>query len=1049
MKTKLLKIMGVALTIVLLASLTVGLATVPASGATTSNLKFSKLTLPQIGEDGDLWATPGMDVGPIAMDPEGEVLFASFADDADFLTGGAMDVCKSIDGGYTWTVTGFYDATQEAPADGSPIVDIVTSPEYSDDTTVVVATQTFVYISDDGGKNFVRLDMAWAGPINDLDVTIADDGDLAILVASAAGEVWVKKGLLGWQDQLFGGTNALAGNFLPSFSADGNIGICAIDSDGGPSTTLSFTFNDINDGGGWGTSGIANAPFTNADGDPFQSEFARIAFPDDFDAFGVGNNIVFVGIATPLGLAADNLPSTDGSDAYKVILKEAGTSTAVDLDVRGVVTTLLPTATAITSLDVCGNADSASVLVGTDVCNLTDTPTYWFVYKSEDSGDSWQFSFKQPTGGSETLGDLVYVSARTQVLMAPDFCSGSTAYASTQDLGTLGTSAFQMTDDGATSWNQISLIDDFPGGDYYVCGYGFSATGYIADDTLRMITSQAPGPPTLSTNGSLYQRMGTKHWVRLLSYATPGITDSLCQIADAADGSASFIVDMLEGAMWRTTDGGATFPKKINTKDGLQWVTAVSSTTIYTGNDATVGSANNNALWWTTKSGTGWNKPDDSEIPTNATVDSVSVMGDIVLAATLAGEGYISSDGGENVEKVGKNTPGTPASPFGSLMTADTGFADNGILYFVSLGVTGWGVWRTSVDLDDPGACVWKQIDDNQDSTGTPIEYENAFVYCMSPAITLPPSDILYVADGDGLAADRGGLWRCTNPMFFAVNGTNYWEQIVFFTDTLNIGVTPATPDNNSTGVGLLPEGYVYPEVDLFWQEMAGSTSYQWQVAIDPDFKTVVFQGFTKSLGAPSLQLNPNQSYYWRIRVADEGTLLGAPLISPWSETWKFKTAIGASEARPVLQAPWAGEPDVELSPTFEWSGIEWAESYYFELATDPTTTTDGFFATPLVSLSGANALVSTAWKADVTLDYNTRYYWQVKAIGVDTDTPWSDVGTLTTMGPAATPASPVPPVVIPPAENITPAWIWAVVIIGAILVIAVIVLIVTTRRVP
>jgi hypothetical protein len=38
---------------------------------------------------------------------------------------------------------------------------------------------------------------------------------------------------------------------------------------------------------------------------------------------------------------------------------------------------------------------------------------------------------------------------------------------------------------------------------------------------------------------------------------------------------------------------------------------------------------------------------------------------------------------------------------------------------------------------------------------------------------------------------------------------------------------------------------------------------------------------------------------------------------------------------------------------------------------------------------------------------------------------------------------------VIPPAENITPAWIWAIVIIGAILVIAVIVLIVTTRRVP
>jgi len=42
-----------------------------------------------------------------------------------------------------------------------------------------------------------------------------------------------------------------------------------------------------------------------------------------------------------------------------------------------------------------------------------------------------------------------------------------------------------------------------------------------------------------------------------------------------------------------------------------------------------------------------------------------------------------------------------------------------------------------------------------------------------------------------------------------------------------------------------------------------------------------------------------------------------------------------------------------------------------------------------------------------------------------------------------------VPPVTVPPAEVVSPAWIWAVVIIGAILVIAVIALIFTTRRTP
>ena len=153
--------------------------------------------------------------------------------------------------------------------------------------------------------------------------------------------------------------------------------------------------------------------------------------------------------------------------------------------------------------------------------------------------------------------------------------------------------------------------------------------------------------------------------------------------------------------------------------------------------------------------------------------------------------------------------------------------------------------------------------------------------------------------------------------------------------------------------------------------------------------------------------------------------------------------------ARPALEAPEAGGTDIALSPTFEWSGIEWAETYEFELGLDPATTAGGYFAEPLVALVGTNALVSTAWKCDIALDYEGRYYWHVKAIGVDTDTPWSDVGTFVTMSKAPVPVEPVEPIVIPPVQPITPAWIWAIVIIGAVLVIAVIVLIVTTRRTP
>jgi len=432
-----------------------------------------------------------------------------------------------------------------------------------------------------------------------------------------------------------------------------------------------------------------------------------------------------------------------------------------------------------------------------------------------------------------------------------------------------------------------------------------------------------------------------------------------------------------------------------------------------------------------------------------------------------------------------------------TVATFDLGFAANNIIYATTItnaasgftpieGDVGTGVQRCEVDLDDPGSVKWERIDDNQDID--PYNWETVVI--GSPAISLPPSGVLYVVDGQVVDTSDvdGGLWRSTNSTadidsvvppyfekenkglatgdFLALRGLDvfpttlfwfnanapYYEQIEMFTDTLDVGVPLAMPAKNATGVGLLPAGYVKPDVTFAWESMAGATKYELQVALDPDFKTRIGDFFWDGLSFEVKKLAPNMTYYWRTRVAaleDTTLLVGAPLISPWSETWKFKTAIGASMARPDLEAPWSGEPNVPLDPTFEWSGIEWAEVYEFELAIDPATGADGYFAAPLKALIGTNALVSTAWKSDIALDYDTRYYWHVKAIGVDTETPWSDVGTFTTMGVPPKPVTPPPPVEIPPAQEITPGWIYAIIAIGAVLVIAVIVLIVTTRRVP
>jgi len=1137
MKKKIYKIMGVALVVVLLASLTVGLA-VPAA-ADPGKLKWTDVTLPKVEDftpgdhdefvdsEGDFWAAPLTDVGPIAVSPDGDTLFAAvstgpYRDPQDYpYRADWYDVLKSTDGGYSWAATGFYEEWDaedwNPPGDpiGSRIVDIVVSPDYEEDSTVLVATEWSVYQSVDGGKRFACMDDDpdwWDNDqrILDLDVALDDRGRLAIMVGTCdrwypgdgSGEVYVMATATGmaWEPQGIddddedmddNDLDVLAVGFSPFFADDEGIVALVTGYAPGPDdevTMVRFSFGYIGEDDPWNgwNADIMDAYVKDAEGFHFESQHGRIAFPDDFDAWGVGNNVLFAGIYSDEGWS--DLYPYDGEydaedvegDVYKIVCKEAGTSSAIDLDIRGIITTLLPTATDIVSIDVCGDAEDANIVVGLDYCDMTATPEQFLVYHSEDGGETWMPAVKAPTGGMSQGNDLQYQRAMTTVVMAPDYCDSGIAYASTWGLFT---SAFHRTSDAAESWNQISIVDygdpgDPPGDPTE--GYAvvdLDAAGYNAADTLRMTT--------MFNNyfGAVWERTGGKNWERVFSYANPGVTQEIEELI--ISGEALFAVDYEMGWIWRSSDNGATWPKKISTKADLSEVVIVSPTNIYTGHG-------NGEVWWSTKSGVGWTKPDDSEIPDTA-IPYMVVVGDKVLIGSLDGAVFVSSDGGETIEKLGLTNPGDAGDV--ALPQQDLGFADNNIIYCTLAegpggSVAGAGVWRTEVDWDDPSSSEWEQIDDNQDSTGA-VVYNEGSVDATSPAIALPPSGVLYVTDGAAVVDDdvAGGLWRCTNPTadvdglvppyfekenkgldtddrlglfdldvfptvyFCAVwnltTAIPYYEQVVMFTDTLDSGVTLAMPAEDATGVGLLPTGYVKPDVIFAWESMAGANSYELQVAVDPDFKTRIGDFFWDGLSYEVRGMYPNATYYWRVRVADEGSLIGAPLISPWSATWKFKTAIGASMARPDLEAPWSGEPDVPLDPTFEWSGIEWAEVYDFELATDPATTAGGYFTAPLKALIGTEALVSTAWKCDIALDYETRYYWHVKAFGVDTETPWSDVGTFTTMSVPPEPVEPGPPIVVPPQEVITPAWIWAIVIIGAILVIAVIVLIVTTRRVP
>jgi hypothetical protein len=188
--------------------------------------------------------------------------------------------------------------------------------------------------------------------------------------------------------------------------------------------------------------------------------------------------------------------------------------------------------------------------------------------------------------------------------------------------------------------------------------------------------------------------------------------------------------------------------------------------------------------------------------------------------------------------------------------------------------------------------------------------------------------------------------------------------------------------------------------------------------------------------------LEPGTTYYWQIRVCQ-----GKPRLSKWSEERSFTTALMAVPFADLC-SPACGSQDIILTPNFAWGAVEGATGYEVQLSTTETFT---------VGVVKGKTTVN-AWVCPTTLEYATTYYWRVRAEKDGIYSDWTYC-MFTTMTEPEAPTPPVvieqvppsaPPVInIPPAEMITPTWIYAIIGVGAALAIVVIVLIVRTRRPP
>ncbi len=239
-------------------------------------------------------------------------------------------------------------------------------------------------------------------------------------------------------------------------------------------------------------------------------------------------------------------------------------------------------------------------------------------------------------------------------------------------------------------------------------------------------------------------------------------------------------------------------------------------------------------------------------------------------------------------------------------------------------------------------------------------------------------------------------------------------------------------------------------------------TAYSLFIALDPGFtESIVSPPIEVSSGLPgdtvsyvvtrgSGLFDPGRTYYWKVSPK-------TPFNGASSEVRSI-TIEPSTATVPDILAPMNGATVDTTRPAFSWGAVTGATMYEFQLSELPG------FETTIYSDETASA--GAALPVTIELERGKTYFWRVRALQPIAGD-WSVVGNFmiamvvettpqvtVTQAPAVTftmPAAPAattitvePPA---PAEEIAPAYIWAIIIIGAILVIAVIVLIVRTRR--
>ena len=1020
------------------------------------------------GMTGNIVVSPS-EVSEIAIGSNG-VLYAIDSENAPAPK--LPKVYRSLDAGVTWE-----DITLYLVNDGAelPATKIAVAPDKPGIVAVVTNDGTGVYLSTDGGITWT--DTGVPGLVVDTIQTtiqaiaiskeyIQDNKsyrEIAIGTAfwgdgDTTGQVWVRQfGGYGtsWQNQKLTvdpsrtgdeatGSEVSALAYSPKYPDDATLLVVASTS-GDVAGYENQTLLCLHNTSGWNNLPGYPAKIASAgDGLGVSYIHSSLALPSDYDGDDASKRQLFVSYDLNLKPANPDDPDLDDLDANDDVYRLDDPTSIhpfcrlkANIDNPG------------DPINICGIAYHGTTIKGEllagDACPVPGSLTVQ-VRRTEEPFDAspiWHLSTVPPTGpGNAKVG------------WSSD---GEMAYCGTGALpgAELDESAFSASLDGGDKWRQMGLMDTI----IKLADIVPAPDG----ESLFVTTSSQYGPEGIWRTAG--DPLGER-WERLLTIDT-------CCDAVILRFSLNYDDDY---TMYAAEAGGSQLAVSHNRGNSWQWCRFPPGgcpggpiiDIVVAAEDTVYAALPEGCVAKTTTGGSTWWDLIDTGLPD---INMLAIAdAETIFVGGRNGDVAYSTDGGESFTLISE----VIASGSGDVqVVADTNYQENGTIYAAN-NLPDEGIWRWVIGT----STEWEQIDESI----TELEKRQRI-----GGLTMGPEGTLYALRIEPASSTSGGVTRSLNPLapdpadveFDLVNDAlpagaifgptpafpntlsclklsgdakqnELWtidtsDQIIYrFQDTL---ATPVILVSPSDGAKLTTT----TKATLEWEALCDAESYQIelyrycpecpdeQVFVELPYVCYPCEHICTGCSGETccevvsdlVDLDPGTMYFWRVRVCK-----GHPVLSKWSELVEFTTALGKV---PYLCSPWCGQEDIILTTNFSWDEVPGATGYEVQIATNEDFSPIIAEGTPTVN----------AWAAAPELDYSTTYYWRVRAISATSYSAWGTSVFTTEAAPSAPlPRQSSPPPLAPEPTPTIPSYLLGVLIgIGVILVVALLVFIVRTRR--